>query len=150
MSYWLAQLSSQLRLDLQAAFTTSKPPTLNRWRARRSNSLDGPIGMDLLSRADGIAGYHGLDGKQILQKNLPDSGCSECTYGTHDCYHSSVLPWRYHRSTRTKTLTTQARSPALKGAGTAAAKAVALKPVAELARPGIAPQMLALMDDQRL
>ena len=37
-----------------------------------------------------------------------------------------------------------------KGAGTAAAKAVALRPVAELARPGIAPQMLALMDDQRL
>ena len=34
-----AQLSSQLRLDLQAAFTTSKPPTLNRSRARRSNSL---------------------------------------------------------------------------------------------------------------
>ena len=32
----------------------------------------------------------------------------------------------------------------------AAAKAVALRPVAELARPGIAPQMLALMDDQRL
>ena len=38
-SYSLAQLSSQLRLDLQAAFTTSKPPTLNRSRARRSNSF---------------------------------------------------------------------------------------------------------------
>jgi len=37
VSYSLAQLSSQLRLDLQAAFTTSKPPTLNRSRARRSN-----------------------------------------------------------------------------------------------------------------
>ena len=48
VSYSLAQLSSQLRLDLQAAFTTSKQPTLNRSRARRSNSLDGPIGMDLL------------------------------------------------------------------------------------------------------
>jgi hypothetical protein len=46
VSYWLAQLSSQLRLDLQGAFTTSKPPTLNRSRARRSNSLGGPIGMD--------------------------------------------------------------------------------------------------------
>src|SRR6476660_9918949 len=107
VSYSLAQLSSQLRLDLQAAFTTSKPPTLNRWRARRSNSLDGPIGMDLLSRADGIAGYHGLDGKQILQKNL-----GVCLWDARllsqlqpSC---SVLPWRYHRSTRTKTLTTQA------------------------------------------
>jgi hypothetical protein len=48
VSYSLAQLSSQLRLDLQAAFTTSKQPTLNRSRARRSNSLGGPIGMDLL------------------------------------------------------------------------------------------------------
>jgi hypothetical protein len=46
VSYWLAQLSSQLRLDLQGAFTTSKPPTLNRSRARLSNSLGGPIGMD--------------------------------------------------------------------------------------------------------
>jgi hypothetical protein len=42
VSYSLAQFSSQLRLDLQAAFTTSKPPTLNRSRARRSNSLAGP------------------------------------------------------------------------------------------------------------
>src|SRR5262249_21759047 len=46
VSYWRAQLSSQLRLDLQGAFTTSKPPTLNRSRARLSNSLGGPIGMD--------------------------------------------------------------------------------------------------------
>ena len=46
MSYWLAQLSSHLRLDLQGAFTTSKPPTLNLSRARLSNSLGGPIGMD--------------------------------------------------------------------------------------------------------
>jgi hypothetical protein len=35
-----------IRLDLQGAFTTSKPPTLNRSRARLSNSLGGPIGMD--------------------------------------------------------------------------------------------------------
>ena len=46
VSYWLAQLSSHLRLDLQGAFTTSKPPTLNQSRARLSNSLGGPIGMD--------------------------------------------------------------------------------------------------------
>ena len=42
VAYWLAQLSSQLRLDLQGAFTTSKPPTLNRSRARLSNSLVRP------------------------------------------------------------------------------------------------------------
>jgi hypothetical protein len=53
VSYSLAQLSSQLRLALRAAFTTSKPPTLNRSLARRSNSLGEPIGMDLMSRADG-------------------------------------------------------------------------------------------------
>jgi len=53
VSYSLAQSSSQLRLALRAAFTTSKPPTLNRSLARRSNSLGEPIGMDLMSRADG-------------------------------------------------------------------------------------------------
>ena len=45
MSYWLAQLSSHLRLDLQGAFTINKPPTLNQSRARLSNSLGGPMGL---------------------------------------------------------------------------------------------------------
>ena len=43
VSYWLAQLSSHLRLDLQGAFTINKPPTLNQSRARLSNSLGGPM-----------------------------------------------------------------------------------------------------------
>ena len=42
----LRNYHSQLLLDSQGAFTTSKPPTLNRSRARLSNSLGGPIGMD--------------------------------------------------------------------------------------------------------
>jgi hypothetical protein len=62
-----------------------------------------------------------------------------------------VVPMRRKmRNAIDATLMIQTRSPALKAAGTAAAKTAALRPVAELAKPGIAPQMRALMDDQRL